>query len=119
MTQSKIVTISGVPGANKIPVAERNNIVTATDKSSALQVAVMPNPVKSGSAIINILNAKGAEIQLNIFSSLGSKVLSQKEYKPSGKIHRKTINVNTLLPGTYIVQVIDGNNMAMCRMIRE
>lgn len=72
--------------------------------------SIYPNPSKNG--IVNIKNTTGTLI--NIYNMLGQKVFTS---KVNSSFSVQTLNLSTLQSGLYLVQISDGTNTSVKKLI--
>ncbi|KQC32622.1 hypothetical protein AAU57_04240 [Nonlabens sp. YIK11] len=82
----------GTPGAP-------NGATASNESQSVLQFSMYPNPATSGTLNINVTN--GGSVDVEIFSTLGQRVVNQKAVTTS-------VNISGLNTGLYIVKLTQG-----------
>ncbi|RLD23010.1 MAG: hypothetical protein DRI54_07890 [Bacteroidetes bacterium] len=77
------------------------NIVLSIDELTILSFKIYPNPAKNE---IFISSNNGTEIdEVNIYNQLGQNVIHQNHYN-------RSLDVSSLMPGIYFVEVVVGND---------
>jgi hypothetical protein len=84
----------GTPGAV-------NDATLSIDSAAKAQFSLYPNPASSNYAL-NIDASTGGTFDVEIYSALGQRVLSQQDVS-------RTININSLNTGLYIVKITQGD----------
>ncbi len=108
----KLVITSTISGSNVCSIAELkfkgcNNLITFIDAGSISQeISVYPNPTNE---YLNI-NGLGADMHVKIFDILGLIV-----YEGSSS----NIDVGQYASGTYILQVLDGDNVIVKKWLKK
>ena len=111
------------PGSGGVPILDWANNITYMDvligdplgplsaHSSVFETfSIYPNPSKNG--IVNIKNTTGTLI--NIYNMLGQKVFTS---KVNSSFSVQTLNLSTLQSGLYLVQISDGTNTSVKKLI--
>jgi hypothetical protein len=80
-------------------------------------VNLYPNPTSNGANVV-INNAVSGNFRINIHNMTGSVVRQIVASKPAGP-HTERLSVTDLAPGVYIVEVIQGNNRALKRLVKN
>lgn len=80
--------------------AKANDFTLSLNRSQKLEFSLYPNPATSGTLNINSYN--GETFDIEIYSSLGQQVISQKSVTNS-------INIYNLTTGLYIVKISQGD----------
>ncbi|WP_372948819.1 DNRLRE domain-containing protein [Mariniphaga sp.] len=80
-------------------------------------VNLYPNPTTNGANVV-INNAVSGIFKINIHNMTGSVVRQMVASKPAGP-HTERFSVADLAPGVYIVEVIQGNNRALKRLVKN
>ena len=80
-------------------------------------VNLYPNPT-NGTANLVINNAVDGDFIVNIHNMTGSLVRQVKSAKAAGP-HTEMFDVSPLKPGIYIIEVVQGNNRALKRLIKK
>jgi trimeric autotransporter adhesin len=94
-----------------ITVEEKSesNIETATEKNSAIQFIIYPNPVNGNELNITLSNIEAAEIR--IYNNLGQIVIQQK--------YSDVVDVTELMLGAYIIELINEEHSLKKRFFRN
>ena len=101
-------TAAGAEIFEESAISERENYINET--------SVYPNPSDGTTLNVRANNLKNEIIQLRITDALGKTVWSQ-SLSNNGEIN-STINFNeTLCPGVYNVEIMDGNDTQASRLI--
>jgi hypothetical protein len=80
-------------------------------------VNLYPNPATNGANVV-INNAVSGTFRINIHNMTGNVVRQIVASKPAGP-HTEQFSVADLAPGVYIVEVIQGNNRALKRLVKN
>ncbi len=91
---------------NNRTISEMNNLVN-----------LYPNPT-TGNANLVINNAVDGDFTINIHNMTGSLVQQIKSAKAAGP-HTEMFDVSQFKPGIYIIEVVQGNNRALKRLIKK
>jgi hypothetical protein len=88
------------------PIVGEENPLGIEKPTVVEHLSIQPNPVTDGNLIIRLpvtwTNNSTNDLNINIFSASGSRVLSETFYNP--------VNVSSLSPGLYMVMLTDKNN---------
>ncbi len=96
------------------PVSTANSIEKLSDAAADFQV--YPNPSPAGEVKLNITSTKAVDLSVNLYSLLGEKVFSKKLGIVNG-ISSVEISVATLTAGAYFVELSDGKNKEVRKLI--
>lgn len=80
-------------------------------------VNLYPNPTSNGANVV-INNAVSGSFRINIHNMTGSIVRQIVASKPAGP-HTERFSVSDLAPGVYLVEVVQGNNRALKRLVKN
>jgi hypothetical protein len=80
-------------------------------------VHLYPNPA-SGSVNVAINNAVSGKFRINMYTLTGSIVRQIQSAKYSGP-HTEQINISDLVPGIYVMEIIQGNTRAQKRFVKK
>jgi len=93
---------------NKGTPGTANNFTLSINGSNKLVFSLYPNPATSGT--LNINSSNGAEFDVEVFSTLGQRVISQKSVTNS-------INIDSLTTGLYIVRISQGDRSQTRKLV--
>jgi len=97
-------------GTGQVTAINLAGIVLGLKNNEVEGFGVYPNPVVDGRFTVSSLNADAKEV--SIFNILGKKVLTESFSGTS-----KSIEVNTLNTGVYILKVKEGNNISTKKLV--
>ncbi|HKJ79782.1 MAG TPA: T9SS type A sorting domain-containing protein, partial [Prolixibacteraceae bacterium] len=76
-----------------------------------------PNPATDGANLV-INSAVSGDLQISIHNLTGSIVKQIVSNKPAGP-YTERFSINELSPGVYFVEVIQGNQRALKRLVKK
>jgi len=80
-------------------------------------VNIYPNPTSNGANVV-INNAISGTFRINIHNMTGSVVRQVVAKKPAGP-HTERFSVSDLASGVYLIEVVQGNNRALKRLVKN
>ncbi len=80
--------------------ADIGELTLSTSSLNKVEFSLYPNPATTGT--LNINSSNGAEFDVEVYSTLGQRVISQKAVT-------NTINIDSLTTGLYIVKISQGD----------
>jgi len=106
-TNSGYTTFSNTPISNTLP--SLSNVLSVNNRTAALTtvpLVIYPNPAQS---FINVNFAPGSTkyATINIYTTTGALLLSQKEIINNIIYHKAKVNVSALQKGNYFIEIID------------
>lgn len=77
---------------------------------------VFPNPSSNGSVNVLVETAKTTDLQVNVYNALGQRAVSQNLGAINGQ-HSITVNTANLSAGVYMVELTDGTNKQVSKLV--
>jgi hypothetical protein len=88
---------------------------TVADKNSLNKISLFPNP-SPGEFTLLVENSSSPVLQVQVFSILGQSLLSLR-YNNSAKDFRRKIEMPVLTPGTYVLRISMGKEVAFRKLV--
>jgi hypothetical protein len=80
-------------------------------------VNIYPNPATSRVSVA-INNAVSGKFRINMYTMTGNLVCQMESAKYAGP-HTEQISISDLVPGVYVMEIIQGNNRAIKRLVKK